>query len=477
MNNQIPVKDVTQVKIHQPDKGRHEQQDPSRKRIYVRAVQGPLETFRRYFGFIFLALFALLPWIKYNGQQAILLDIAEQRFSFFSLTLWPQDLTLLAWIFIIAAFALFFVTTFAGRVWCGFMCPQTTWTYMFVWLEEKIEGGRHQRMKLDQRSMDFDKFWRKSLKHLCWLIIALLTSLTFVGYFTPISELFVDFALFETGFWASFSVWFFAFCTYGNAGWMREIMCTHICPYARFQSVMFDKDTFTVAYDSQRGEQRGPRSRKADRQELAAKGLGDCIDCHLCVQVCPTGIDIRNGLQYECINCGACVDACNGVMDKMGYPSGLISYTTETRLKGGKTHIVRPKLVGYAVVLAVMLGFLVFEIVTRVPLQVDIIRDRNQLYRETADGLVENVYTLKILNKSQQPQRYSISVEGLEDHRLIGNSEVEVRGGEVYVEPVSVAVDPYNLEDTMQDIVIVVEGVDNQGEQIEVRTKTRFLYR
>lgn len=477
MNNQIPVKDVTQVKIHQPDKGRHEQQDPSRKRIYVRAVQGPLETFRRYFGFIFLALFALLPWIHYNGQQAILLDIAEQRFSFFSLTLWPQDLTLLAWIFIIAAFALFFVTTFAGRVWCGFMCPQTTWTYMFVWLEEKIEGGRHQRMKLDQRPMDFDKFWRKSLKHFCWLIIALLTSLTFVGYFTPIGELFVDFAVFETGFWASFAIWFFTFCTYGNAGWMREIMCTHICPYARFQSVMFDKDTFTVAYDSQRGEQRGPRSRKTDSEELAAKGLGDCIDCHLCVQVCPTGIDIRNGLQYECINCGACVDACNGVMDKMGYQPGLISYTTETRLKGGKTHIVRPKLVGYAVVLAVMLGFLVFEIVTRVPLQVDIIRDRNQLYRETTDGLVENVYTLKILNKSQQLQRYSISVEGLEDHRLIGNSQVEVRGGEVYVEPVSVAVDPYNLEDTMQDIVIVVEGVDQQGEQIEVRTKTRFLYR
>ncbi|GGD62282.1 cytochrome c oxidase accessory protein CcoG [Lacimicrobium alkaliphilum] len=477
MNNEIPVKDVTRVKIHQPEQGRHEQQDPSRKRIYVRAVQGPLETFRRYFGFIFVGLFALIPWLRYNGQQAILLDIAEQRFSFFSLTLWPQDLTLLAWIFIIAAFALFFVTTFAGRVWCGFMCPQTTWTYMFVWLEEKFEGGRHQRMKLDQRPLDFDKFWRKGLKHLSWLIIALLTSLTFVGYFTPIGELFIDFFVFETGFWAAFSVWFFTFCTYGNAGWMREIMCTHICPYARFQSVMFDKDTFTVSYDPERGEQRGPRSRKTGREELKAKGLGDCIDCHLCVQVCPTGIDIRNGLQYECINCGACVDACNGVMDKMGYPSGLIRYTTETRLGGGTTHIVRPKLVGYAVVLAAMIGFLVFEILTRVPLQVDIIRDRNQLYRETNDGLVENVYTLKILNKSQQLQRYNISVEGLEDHRLIGNNQVQVQGGEVYVEPVSVAVDPYNLESTMQDITIVVEGVDDQGESIEVRTKTRFLYR
>lgn len=475
MSERIPVKDVSPVQIHKPDSREHDNNYSPRSHIYVRAVKGPLETFRRYFGFFFLALFALLPWLRYNGHQAILLDIGEQRFNIFGLTLWPQDLTILAWIFIIGAFALFFVTTFAGRVWCGFLCPQTTWTYMYVWFEEKIEGSRHQRMKLDERSMDFDKFWRKSLKHLCWWLVAILTSLTFVGYFTPVDTLFVEFFTLQTSFWVSLWVWFFAVCTYGNAGWMREIMCTHICPYARFQSVMFDKDTFTVTYDTNRGEKRGPRGRKVSREALAADGVGDCIDCSLCVQVCPTGIDIRNGLQYECINCGACVDACNGVMDKMGYPKGLISYTTETKVKGGHTHIVRPKLVGYAVVLLVMVGFLALDLFTRIPLDVDIIRDRNQLYRETNDGLVENVYTLKILNKSQQDGRYFITVEGLDGHRLTGNREFTVHSGEVYVEPISVAIDPYQLESSIVEIRIKVQSLDD--EDLNVVAPTKFLYR
>ncbi|AWL13386.1 Nitrogen fixation protein FixG [Saliniradius amylolyticus] len=474
MSEQIPVKDVSPVKVHQPDSNtKAVKKGPGG--IYVREVSGPLETFRRYWGFIFLALFAGLPWLQFNGQQAILLDIGEQRFNIFGLTLWPQDLTLLAWLFIVAAFALFFVTTFAGRVWCGFMCPQTTWTYMYVWVEQKLEGSRNKRIKLDQRPMDADKFWRKTAKHLIWIVIALLTALLFVGYFTPIRELFIDLFTFEAGFWAGFSVIFFAFCTYGNAGWMREIMCTHICPYARFQSVMFDKDTLTVTYDPHRGEQRGPRPRKATREENAAKGLGDCIDCHLCVQVCPTGIDIRNGLQYECINCGACVDACNGVMDKMGYPKGLIRYTSEAELEGNKAHILRPKLVGYMVVLMVMTGLLIFELMSRVPLDVDVIRDRNQLYRETADGLVENVYTLKILNKSQDTMQYRISVQGLEEHRYIGDHQVTVSGGEVWVEPISVAVDPYNLSETITDIQIRVEAVGDPD--IVAHSPTRFIYR
>ncbi|MDF2179058.1 cytochrome c oxidase accessory protein CcoG [Aliiglaciecola sp. CAU 1673] len=475
MSDRIPVKNVTPVKIHIPDSREQALRYGAKSRIYVRSVQGPLETFRRYFGFIFLAMFAVFPWIRYDGNQAILLDIGEQRFNIFGLTLWPQDLTLLAWIFIIGAFALFFVTTFAGRVWCGFMCPQTTWTYMFVWLEEKIEGSRHQRMKLDERALDFDKFWRKTLKHLAWWAIALLTSLTFVGYFTPIDALFLDFLTFNSGFWLTFWVLFFAFCTYGNAGWMREIMCTHICPYARFQSVMFDKDTYTVTYDLHRGEDRGPRSRKASREELQAKGIGDCIDCNLCVQVCPTGIDIRNGLQYECINCGACVDACNGVMEKMDYPKGLISYNTENRLNGGSSHILRPKLVGYAVVLLVMISFLVMEIMTRVPLQVDIIRDRTQLYRETSDGLVENVYILKVLNKSQHEARYRIELQGLDSPRITGDTEISVQGGEVYVQPISVAIDPYKLTSSIEEIQFKITALGD--EEVTVIGETKFLYR
>jgi len=475
MSERIPIVDVTPVKVHKPDAKKHDDHYKPRSQIYVRSVKGPLENFRRYFGFFFMGLFALLPWITYNGHQAILLDLAEQRFTIFGLTLWPQDLTLLAWIFIIGAFALFFVTTFAGRVWCGFMCPQTTWTYIYMWIEKKCEGERNKRIKLDERSMDADKFLRKFSKHFLWVAVALLTSLTFVGYFTPIAPLFIDFFTFEVGFWSALWVWFFTFCTYGNAGWMREIMCLHICPYARFQSVMFDKDTLTVTYDNYRGEGRGPRPRKASREDNRDKGLGDCVDCNLCVQVCPTGIDIRNGLQYECINCGACVDACNDTMAKMNYPKGLIRYTSEHALKHDPAKVMRPKLVGYAFVLVVMMGLLGFELMTRIPLAVDIIRDRNQLYRETNDGLVENVYTLKIMNKSQQTKDFTIEVQGLTQANYIGDKQITVAGGELYTLPVSIAIDPYNLQGNVTDVHFKVQS--SNEEEIMVLEPTKFLYR
>ncbi|MFW8590617.1 cytochrome c oxidase accessory protein CcoG [Glaciecola sp. 2405UD65-10] len=474
MNDKIPIKDVTPVKIEKPA----EVTKPSyaaRSRIYVRSVKGIFENFRRIFGFIFIAAFAIAPWITYQGQQAILFDLAEQRFNIFGMTLWPQDLTILAYIFIVSAFALFFVTTFAGRVWCGFMCPQTTWVYIYVWLEEKFEGARNKRIKLDQRPMDADKFLRKTGKHISWVAIALLTSLTFVGYFIPIGELFIDFFTFNAGFWSVFWILFFTVCTYGNAGYMREIMCTHICPYARFQSAMFDKDTFTVAYNSERGETRGPRSRKLTHEQVEAKGLGDCVDCNLCVQVCPTGIDIRNGLQYECINCGACVDACNEVMDKMGYKKGLISFTSEHQLAGGTTKIVRPKLIGYAVVLLVMTSLLVWDIASRVPLEVDIIRDRNSLDRETVSGLIENVYTLKVLNKSQTTQTYTIEVKGLDNASFYGDTEVTVEGGGVYTNPISVAVDPMSIEAGTISIYFRVTTTVN-GELVEIESPTTFIY-
>lgn len=477
MNNQIPVKDVTPVKVHKPRQSPQNENYTPRSRIYVRAVEGTFENIRRFFGLFFLGVFAIIPWISYNGSQAVLLNIVDQRFTIFSITLWPQDLTLLAWLLIVSAYALFFVTTFAGRVWCGFMCPQTTWTFIYIWFEEKIEGSRNKRMKLDQRQMDFDKFLRKTLKHTAWVAVALLTALTFVGYFTPIHQLFVDFFTFNTSFWAAFAVIFFAVCTYGNAGWMREIMCTHICPYARFQSAMFDKDTFTVAYNLTRGEQRGPRPRKVAHADLAEKGLGDCIDCNLCVQVCPTGIDIRNGLQYECINCGACVDACNGVMKKMNYPKGLISFTSEHELKGGKTDIVRPKLIGYAIVLLIMASLLVFEMATRSSVEVDIIRDRNSLYRETNEGLIENVYTLKILNKSQEVRTYRIAVKGLPDYEYLGEQVVQVDGGEVFSLPISIATDAYNLNERVTDIYFHVQTRDKDGTLIEVDEPSKFLYR
>ena len=475
MTEKIQVKDITPIKIDRPAAHITQPNYSARSRIYVRSVQGMLENIRRIFGFIFLGGFAIVPWLQYEGQQAILFDLAQQRFNIFSLTLWPQDLTILAYMLIVSAFALFFITTFAGRVWCGFMCPQTTWTYIYIWFEEKIEGARNKRIKLDQRKMDADKFFRKAAKHIAWISVALLTSLTFVGYFIPIDKLFIGFFTFDVSFWVAFWVIFFTVCTYGNAGYMREVMCTHMCPYARFQSAMFDKDTFTVSYNASRGEQRGPRSRKLSQQESRDKGLGDCVDCNLCVQVCPTGIDIRNGLQYECINCGACVDACNGVMDKMGYDKGLISFTSEHQLAGGVTKIVRPKLIGYAVVLAIMTSLLVYDIVSRVPLEVDIIRDRNSLDRETNEGLIENVYTLKVLNKSQIQQTYSISVLGLTDAQFVGDNTVTVEGGGVYTLPISVAVNPNNLEQGTQKIYFKVTTMVN-GEIVEVQEPSTFIF-
>ncbi|MGS2721674.1 cytochrome c oxidase accessory protein CcoG [Paraglaciecola aestuariivivens] len=476
MSDRIPVKIISPVKVHRPDKSKHDNSYTPRSRIYVRAVTGMLENIRRFFGLLFLGIFVILPWLQFNQQQAILFDLAAQRFNIFGLTLWPQDLTLLAWILIVAAFALFFVTSFAGRVWCGFMCPQTTWTFIYIWFEEKIEGSRNKRMKLDQRKMDFDKFWRKTTKHLAWVAVALFTSLTFVGYFTPIDQLFVNFFTFNSSFWLVFWVLFFTACTYGNAGWMREIMCTHICPYARFQSAMFDKDTFTVAYNKTRGETRGPRGRKATAEENHAQGLGDCIDCNLCVQVCPTGIDIRNGLQYECINCGACVDACNGVMEKMNYPKGLISFTSETQLAGGQTKLLRPKLIGYATVLLLMLGLLVFEIMTRSPLEVDVIKDRVPMYRETGNGLIENVFTVKILNKSQISQRYQVSVIDLDGHVYIGEDQALVAGGEVFNLPISIAINPDKLTQEVTEFHFLVKSINQAENPIEVKQLSKFVY-
>ena len=460
------------IKIHQPDASKADRFNP-RNRIYVRAVNGLWTKLRRRLGWITMSFFLILPWIPWGNRQAVWFNLAEQKFHIFGLTIWPQDLTLLAALFTIAAFALFFVTTYLGRVWCGFTCPQTVWTFIFIWFEEKLEGARNKRMKLDQLPWNFNKLWRKTAKHTAWIAISLLTAMPFVSYFVPSREVYIEvFTLNATGgiyFW----VVLFTLATYGNAGWMREIMCIHMCPYARFQAVMFDKNTFIVGYDTKRGETRGPRSRKADPKEL---GLGDCIDCDLCVQVCPTGIDIRNGLQYECINCGACIDACDNTMDRMGYKKGLISYTTENKLEGIKEKVLRPKLVGYGVVLTAMVLVFVYASATIAPVRIDIIRDRNQLFRENNDGLIENTFTIKILNKTEQAHEYKLSVQGLPEYQWFGPQQVKVAAGEVLALPISVAVDPVDLSRPMIKIdfkVTTTNTADN--ELIEATQETRFF--
>ncbi|OEE69244.1 cytochrome c oxidase accessory protein CcoG [Enterovibrio norvegicus FF-33] len=469
--DKIDVKDVTAKEFNpKTHKGSGDRFNPS-NRIYVREAKGIYQKLRQKMGWFFLLLFVLTPWIPYGDRQAILIDIGHQQFNFFGTTLWPQDLTLLASVLMIAAFGLFFITTFLGRVWCGYLCPQTVWTFIYIWFEEKLEGSANKRRKQDSLPPTKALIARKAIKHICWFAVALLTGLTFVGYFVPVKTLFIEFFTFSSTFWVTFWVLFFSVCTYGNAGWMRSIMCIHMCPYARFQSAMFDKDTFIVGYDSSRGEQRGPRPRKKDPKEL---GLGDCIDCNLCVQVCPTGIDIRDGLQYECINCGACIDACDETMEKMNYAKGLISYTTEHKLEGHDIDIARPKLIGYGVVMIAMCALFFYLLAEVQPMRLDVIRDRTELFRTNSDGLIENTYTLKILNKTQQPETYSLSVTGIDGIEWYGKQKVTLKAGEVFTLPVSLAIDPYELSTPVANITFVLER-QSGDDQKSVETESRFI--
>lgn len=438
--------------------------------IYVRAMQGVFQRLRKYMGWFFMLLFIVLPLFQWDGHQAILLNIVEQRIHIFGLTIFPQDLMLLALLLIVCAFGLFFITAYLGRVWCGFMCPQTIWTFIFIWFEEKIEGSANKRLKLNQASWSGDKVKKKLLKHTAWLGVSLFTGLAFTAYFVPIYDLYIDFFTLQESGTVYFWVLFFAFCTYGNAGWMRTIMCTHMCPYARFQSAMFDTDTLIVGYNFQRGESRGPRSRKADYK---AQGLGDCIDCNLCVQVCPSGIDIRDGLQYECINCGACVDACDQTMERMNYPKGLISYTSENALNNKPHAKSRFKLVGYGVVMVIMSAFFVISVMNVSPVQLDIIRDRNALYRENADGNIENTYTLKIINKTTSMQTYQLSVTDIPEHEWFGPREVQVLPGELLIQPISLAIDPYDLDKAVIKINFVV--TESGNDHYQSMQQSRFI--
>ena len=466
--DKIEIKDVTPKTFNpKTHKNTGDRFNPS-NRIYVRESKGTFQQLRRYGGWLLLVLFAMVPWIPYGERQAVLLDLGHQQFNFLGTTLYPQDLTLLALLFMISAFGLFFLTTFLGRVWCGYLCPQTVWTFMYIWFEEKLEGSANKRRKQDSGKLTTNLAMRKGLKHLAWWAIALATGFTFTGYFVPIKDLVLGFFTFNADFWPVFWVLFFAGCTYANAGWMRSIMCVHMCPYARFQSAMFDKDTFIVGYDTKRGESRGARSRKADPKAL---GLGDCIDCNLCVQVCPTGIDIRDGLQYECINCGACIDACDNTMDRMGYEKGLISYTTEHRLSGKNTKVMRPKLLGYGAVLLVMIGLFFAQVAAVDPAGLSVLRDRNQLFRVNSSGEVENTYTLKIINKTQQTQEYKLDVLGLTDVSWYGKQTVHVSPGEVYNLPMSLGVNPDNLSSPVATIQFIL----SDSEDFTIEVESRFI--
>ena len=405
----------------------------AREEIYPRETSGRYSRLRWLCLWLTQLVFYCTAWMTWNGRQALLFDLVARKFYIFGLVLWPQDFIYLAALLIICAYGLFMVTAVAGRVWCGFACPQTVYTEMFLWIERKIEGKRSARIALDRQPPSLRKYARKGAKHLAWGVLALWTGFTFVGYFTPIRELGNEALQLTFGPWEWFWVLFYGFATYGNAGWMREQVCKYMCPYARFQSSMFDRDTLIITYDAGRGEPRGPLNKNTG---------GGCIDCSMCVQVCPTGIDIRNGLQYECIGCTACIDACDSVMEKIGQPRGLIRYSTDRALDEHYTpteirrHVLRPRVLIYSAVLLLIVSAMATALWLRTPLKMDVIRDRGAMGREVEDGMIENVYRLQIMNTTEQRHTYRIRVAGVDSLSQVTADSVTLAPTETKAYPI-----------------------------------------
>lgn len=444
-----------------------------RENVYPREVHGVFARWRIIMVALTLGIYYILPWIGWGeGRQAFLIDLPGRKFNLFFWTFWPQDLFYLTAILVISALSLFLFTAVAGRLWCGYACPQTVWTEVFLWIERRIEGDRMHQMRLAASPWSREKVVKKSAKHIIWILFAAWTGFTFVGYFTPIRELTLSLSQFALSPWEIFWIVFYGFATYGNAGFLREQVCIYMCPYARFQSAMFDRDTLIISYDNVRGEQRGARSRTDDYK---AKGLGDCVDCTLCVQVCPTGIDIRNGLQYQCISCGACIDVCDSVMDKMGYAKGLIRYTTQNELDQHKQlRIFRPRVIIYSAILAIISIALVVAVFLRVPLELDVIRDRNALYRETPDGQIENVYTLKILNMDTREHDFALDAKGISGLRVVRDFKaIKVGAGEVVEVPVTLQASAAALARRSTEVEFTLQAQDNP--RLRIEEEARFL--
>ncbi len=467
MQDDIPVKEIDETIPHEIGEVDLYQK---REKIYTRDIQGRFQKIRAYTGWPLLLSYFLIPWFNWEGRQAILFDLPARKFHIFGATFWPQDFMLLAWLLIIAAYGLFLFTTLFGRVWCGYSCPQTVWTSIYMWMEQKAEGSRNQRIKLDKEPWSLNKFKRKAFKHSMWLGFAFLTAFAFVAYFVPARELLPELIRFDAHPWAVFWIGFFTLMTYMNAGWLREQLCIYMCPYARFQSAMFDPNTLIVSYDESRGEKRGSRKKEADHK---AKGLGDCIDCELCVQVCPVGIDIRDGLQYQCIGCALCVDACDSIMDKMEYPRGLVSYTTENHLKGKPEKFWRFKSIGYSVTFAIMIAMVIGYLFMRTPLELEVLRDRNSLYQETSQGTIENIYRLKVLNMDKEDRHYLISFEGLANAELMGSRRVLVASGEVLELPIRISASRDGLNKANYNIVFKAQAED--APELIATQESRFL--
>lgn len=445
------------------------------KKIYPRALTGWFASWRWGMVWFTQILFYGVPWLVWKDRQAVLFDLAARKFYIFGVIFWPQDFIYLAVLLVVSALSLFLFTAVAGRLFCGYACPQTVYTEIFMWIERQIEGDRNARMRLDAQPQSTRKFTLKFLKHFVWILLSLWTGLTLVGFFTPIRLLTQEVLQNALGSWEIFWILFYGLATYGNAGWMREQVCKYMCPYARFQSAMFDKDTLTITYDAQRGEPRGSRSKKADFQSL---GLGACVDCNVCVHVCPTGIDIRDGLQYECIGCAACIDGCDQIMDKMGYPKGLIRYTTENALKDNLDkaaiwrRVLRPRTLIYSGILGLIVVLSIFSLTMRMPLKVDVIRDRG-MPRVTEDGSIDNVYRLQIMNTEELPHSYEIAVAGIAGVFIVSGRTFDMPATATRAIPVRVRVPSGQAPDGSSRITFTVR--DRNNTHVWVTERAAFL--
>ncbi|MDO4997815.1 MAG: cytochrome c oxidase accessory protein CcoG [Neisseria sp.] len=418
----------------------------SSKRIHPKMAHGRFAKLRVLMIAITQFVFYVIPWFMWGERQAVLFDIPNRHFFIFGLSLGINDLIYMALILMIAAFGLFWWTTIAGRLWCGYSCPQTVYTEIMLWIDHLVEGDRNKRLKLDKEPWNARKIRIKTIKYILIFAVSAWTGITFAGWFVPIREFVPDLFSLNAGMGAMFAAAFYGFMTWLFGHQMREQVCLHMCPYARFQSAMFDKDTLVISYDTERGEPRGARKKTAEKSD----NLGDCINCTMCVQVCPVGIDIRDGLQYECIGCAACIDACDEIMDKMNYPRGLIRYTTESALnheyadKDIKKRLFRPRVMGYGAVLFVAVIALLWGVSTRETLHVDIIKDRGVMVRENNRGWLENAYNLRIINNSESEQIINAKVTGFEEIAFTGlpAEGLKVPARETITVPVQVSTIP-----------------------------------
>lgn len=447
-----------------------------REKIYPRAVSGIFNGWRIALVLVTQLVYYGLPWINWNDRQAVLFDLGARKFYLFDLVLWPQDFIWFAVLLIISALALFLFTAVAGRLWCGYACPQTVYTQLFMWIERWFEGDHNKQKKLSAAPWNANKFARRGGKHVAWVLLALWTGFTFVGYFTPITELWREVMVWNLGPWETFWIFFYGFATWGFAGFMREQVCKFMCPYARFQSVMFDQDTLIITYDYRRGEARGTRKKGVDYQ---AQGLGDCVDCGICVQVCPTGIDIRNGLQYMCIGCAACIDACDQVMEKMNYPKGLIRYSTQNAIDGKYPdkdivkHTFRPRTLVYTLILLSIIAVFFYTLAVRVPLRADVIRDRLTLSRVVENGQIENLYRLQIINMDGRDHRYKITAKGIDGLSVAAGDSVSIPALGATDVTVLLRAEPHKLSRPSQPVFFTIQAEDDPA--IVREAKSSFL--